>query len=154
MIRAKSMQTLQKSFTALFITSLLFTGSVASLKEVSAQIPQAPAISEIQTNILVQDELYFGRNKPTGQVSERDFQLFLHNEVTPRFPDGLTVLDADGQFLSSNGIIKEKTKLLILIHANSQENQLKIQEIIDKYKQQFQQESVLQVTSTPGQVRF
>lgn len=110
---------------------MLLTGSVASLKEVSAQLPQIPATNEISTNILVQDELYFGRNQPVGQVSNQDFQLFLQNEITPRFPDGLTVLDADGQFLGSNGIIKEKTKLLILIHSNSQENQQEIQEIID-----------------------
>lgn len=147
------MQTLRKSFSALFITSLLFT-SVVSLKEVRAQLPQAPATSEIQTNVLVQDELYFGRNKPVGQVSNQDFQRFLQEEVTPRFPDGLTVLDADGQFLGSSGIIKEKTKLLILIHPNSQEDGQEIQEIIDEYKNQFQQESVLRVTSTPGQVRF
>lgn len=148
------MQTLQKSFTAFFLTSLLFTGSVASLREARAQVPQAPATNEISTNTLVQDKLYFGRNKTVGQVSEQDFQLFLQTEITPRFPDGLTVLDADGQFLSGSGIIKEKTKLLILIHTNSQEDRRKIKEIIDKYKQQFQQESVLQVTSTPGQVRF
>ncbi len=145
---------LLKSFSALFVTSVLFTGSVVSLKEVRAQVPQAPTTSELHTNILIQDELYFGRNKPTGQVSERDFQLFLLYEVTPRFPDGLTVIDADGQFLGSNGIIKEKTKLLILIHANSQEDREEIQEIIDEYKKQFQQESVLRVTSTPSQVRF
>lgn len=148
------MQTLRKSFGALFITSLLFTGSVVSLKEVRAQVPQAPATSEIRTNIVVQDELYFGRNKSVGEVSNRDFQLFLQNEVTPRFPDGLTVLDANGQFLGSNGIIKEKTKLLVLIHSNSQEDREEIQEIVDKYKKQFQQESVLRVTSTPKQVRF
>lgn len=148
------MQTLRKSFGALFITSLLLTGSVASLKEVRAQLPQAPAKGEIRTNIFVQDELYFGRNKPVGQVSNQDFQRFLQNKVTPRFPDGLTVLDADGQFLGSNGIIKEKTKLLILIHSNSEEDQQEIQEIIDDYKKQFHQESVLRVTSTPGQVRF
>ncbi|MBW4664334.1 MAG: DUF3574 domain-containing protein [Chroococcus sp. CMT-3BRIN-NPC107] len=147
------MQTLKKSFGALFITSLLFTG-VISLREVSAQIPQAPATRKITTNILVQDELYLGRNKPGGQVSNQAFQQFLQSQVTPRFPDGLTVLDADGQFLGSNGIIKEKTKLLILIHANRQEDQKEIQEIIDEYKEQFDQESVLRVTSTPGQVRF
>ncbi len=144
----------QKSFGALFLTSLLLTGSIASLKEVSAQLPQAPKINEVTTNTFVQDELYFGRNKPTGQVSERDFQLFLQNEVTPRFPDGLTVLDADGQFLGSSGIIKEKTKLLILIHSNSQADRQEIQEIIEEYKNKFQQESVLRVTSTPEQVRF
>lgn len=148
------MQTLQKSFSALFITSLLFTGSIASLKQVGAQVPQAPATNEIRTNIFVQDELYFGRNKPKGQVSERDFQIFLQKEVTPRFPDGLTVIDANGQFLGSNGVIKEKTKLLILIHHNTQEDEEEIQEIVDEYKEQFQQESVLRVTSTPRQVRF
>jgi hypothetical protein len=148
------MKTLQKSFSALFITSLIFTGSIASLKQVDAQVPQAPATNEIRTNIFVQDELYFGRNKPRGQVSERDFQMFLQKEVTPRFPDGLTVIDAYGQFLGSNGIIQEKTKLLILIHPNSQEDREEIQEIVDEYKQQFQQESVLRVTSTPRQVRF
>lgn len=148
------MQTLRKSFSALFITSLLFTGSVVWLKEVDAQIPQAPATNEIRTNFFVQDELYFGRNKPVGTVSERDFQKFLQNEVTPRFPDGLTVLDANGQFFGSNGIIREKTKLLILIHSNTQEDNQEIQEIVDGYKKQFHQESVLRVTSTPRQVRF
>lgn len=148
------MQTLRKSFSALFITSLLFTGSIASLKAVNAQVPQAPATSEIRTNFFVQDELYFGRNKPVGTVSERDFQKFIQNEVTPRFPDGLTVLEANGQVLGSSGIIKEKTKLLILIHPNTQEDNREIQEIVDEYKKQFQQESVLRVTSTPGQVRF
>lgn len=148
------MQTLRKNFSALFITSLLFTGSVVWLKEVDAQIPQAPATNEIRTSFFVQDELYFGRNKPVGTVSERDFQKFLQNEVTPRFPDGLTVIDANGQFLGSNGIIREKTKLLILIHFNTQEDNQEIQEIVDGYKKQFQQESVLRVTSTPRQVRF
>lgn len=147
------MQTLQKSFGALFITSLLVTG-VASLKEVDAQLPQAPATNEIYTDIFIQDELYFGRNKPAGQVSEQDFQWFLQQEVTPRFPDGLTVIDANGQFLGSKGVIKEKTKLLILIHSNSKEDKQEIQEIIDEYKTKFQQESVLRVTSTPKQVRF
>lgn len=148
------MLTLRKSFSALVITSLVITGSVASRKELRAQVPEAPATSEIRTNILVQDELYFGRNKPGGAVSNRDFLIFLQNIVTPRFPDGLTVLDADGQFLGRNGIIREKTKILILIHPNSQEDRRQIQEIVDEYKKQFQQKSVLRVTSTPAQVRF
>lgn len=148
------MNSLQKGFSALFITSFLFTGSLLSFKEVSAQLPQAPEINEIRTNILIQDELYFGRNKPGGEVSEQEFQLFLQNEVTPRFPDGLTVIDAKGQFLGSRGIIQEKTKLLILIHANNREDRIEIQEIIDNYKDKFDQESVLRVTTKPAQVRF
>ncbi len=78
----------------------------------------------------------------------------MQQEVTPRFPDGLTILDANGQFLGSKGIIKEKTKLLILIYSNREEDKQEIQEIIDEYKTKFQQESVLRVTSMPKQVRF
>ncbi len=152
----KAIPILRKSFSALFITSLLFTGSVGSLREVRAQIPEAPATSEIRTNVLVQDELYFGRNRPEPyeEVSDAEFVNFLRVTVTPRFPDGLTVLNALGQFRGSQGIIREKTKLLILIHSNSQEDRREIQEIIDKYKTRFQQESVLRVTSVPAQVRF
>lgn len=143
------MLTLRKSFGALFITSLLFTGSVASLNEVRAQIPVAPAARLNSTNILTQDELYFGRNRPVGIVSEQQFQDFLRTVITPRFPDGLTVIDANGQFRNSTGIIvREPTKIVILIHSNSQEERRAIQEIINRYKSQFQQESVLRATST------
>ncbi|MBW4638496.1 MAG: DUF3574 domain-containing protein [Gloeocapsa sp. UFS-A4-WI-NPMV-4B04] len=149
------MQTLRKSFSALFITSLLFTGSVASLKEVHAQTPLAPPASLSITNILIQDELYFGRNRPGGEVSEEQFQKFLQTVVTPRFPDGLTVVNANGQFRVSSGqIIREKTKLVILIYPNSYQKNRAVQEIIDKYKAQFQQGSVLRVTSIPAKVGF
>ncbi|MBE9193611.1 DUF3574 domain-containing protein [Gloeocapsopsis crepidinum LEGE 06123] len=149
------MLALRKSFSTLFITSLLFTGSVASLPEARAQIPEAPADSLSRTNLLLQDELYFGRSRPGGIVSEEQFQRFLRNVVTPRFPDGLTVFDASGQFRTSTGtIIREPTKVLILIYPNSPAKRRAIEEIINLYKTQFQQESVLRVTSVPVKVGF
>ena len=42
-------------------------------------------------------ELVFGRSSDDAahpSVSEADFTRFLDKEVTPRFPDGLTVIDA------------------------------------------------------------
>ena len=41
--------------------------------------------------------LYFGLGRPKGTVSELEWQLFVRDEVTPRFPSGLTVWDAEGQ---------------------------------------------------------
>ena len=35
--------------------------------------------------------LYFGLARPKGSVSELEWQIFLRDEVTRRFPDGLTV---------------------------------------------------------------
>ncbi len=81
-------------------------------------------------------------------VSDLEWQQFLDSEITPRFPDGLTVLDAYGHYRNSQGnLTREKTKLVILIYKNSPEKNQAIQAIIDSYKQKFQQESVLRVTS-------
>jgi hypothetical protein len=105
---------------------------------------------------LIQADLYFGRNiKGVGEVSEAEFQAFVDREVTPRFPDGLTIYDADGQFLDSTGtLIQEPSKVISLIFTDTVENEAAIDEIIQAYKQQFQQESVLQVVDEEITVSF
>ena len=95
-------------------------------------------------------ELYFGSAKPDGSVvSEKKFQRFVDEEVTPRFPDGLTVLTGSGQFRGSSGvIIKERSMVLILLYPiEMQEAGEGIEEIREAYKSAFQQESVLRVDS-------
>ncbi len=95
-------------------------------------------------------ELYFGSNKPDGTVvTEEEFKQFLDTAITPRFPDGLTLLTGFGQFRNSQGIIvQERSMVLILLYPlqRSDANQ-KIEEIRRDYKQMFQQESVLRVDS-------
>ena len=49
--------------------------------------------------------LYFGLTHRAGRVSESQWQAFLREEVTPRFPDGLTVWQTDGQWRKSDGRI-------------------------------------------------
>lgn len=94
------------------------------------------------------DRLYFGRSIPTGgQVSEQNWRVFLANVVTPRFPDGLTVWRAEGQWQDSTGaIVREPTFLLELAHPNGSEARRKLAEVIGAYKQQFRQESVLRIS--------
>ena len=61
--------------------------------------------------------LYFGLARPQGSVSELEWQMFLRDEVTARFPDGLTVWDADGQWRGPTGTIDhENSKELLLVH--------------------------------------
>jgi Protein of unknown function (DUF3574) len=81
---------------------------------------------------LVQEDLYFGRNiAGGGEVSEAEFQAFIDAEITPRFPDGLTLYDADGQFLDSNGtLIREPSQVISLIFKNTLVNQAAIDEIV------------------------
>jgi hypothetical protein len=92
-------------------------------------------------------ELFFGSLKPNGtQVSDLEFQTFLNREITPRFPDGLTLLAGFGQFKNSQGvIIKERSRLLILLYPIEQAkaSSQKIEQIRKHYNALFQQESVL-----------
>jgi hypothetical protein len=103
---------------------------------------------------LVEDTLYFGLSTPQGPVTPDQWNDFLGKEVTPRFPDGLTAWDAKGQWKDVQGKIgKEPTKVLLLIHPDSDAEDKAVQLIIDIYKREFHQESVMRVKSQP-QVSF
>ena len=82
-------------------------------------------------------------------VNDAEFSQFVDREVTPRFPDGLTLLKGYGQFRNSvNIIIREDSRLLILFYpAQMLDANKKIQELRELYKTAFQQESVLRVDS-------
>jgi hypothetical protein len=99
------------------------------------------------SRLFARTELFFGLSKQNAsEISDTEFQQFLRREVTPRFPDGLTVLTGRGQFKNSSGlIIKEPTQVLILLYPLEQasKNSQKIQQIQKSYKTLFQQESVL-----------
>ena len=94
-------------------------------------------------------ELYFGMDIPGGgEVSEEDWNKFLADEVTSRFPSGFTVLPGYGQFKDSRGEIeRENSRVLILFYPKKTRSDVskKIEEIRAAYKKQFQQQSVLRL---------
>ena len=63
-------------------------------------------------------ELFFGTAKADGTVvTDLEFNLFIDDTVTPRFPDGLTLLKAAGQFRDASGtVVKEASFVLILLY--------------------------------------
>ena len=120
---------------ALFAGMLLVVG-------VSAQSPHWPDFNTLQTRI------YFGQNSADGDsVSEEDWATFLQEEVASRFPNGLTVLSAYGQGGGEppGDAIADNTKLLIVVHENTDEAQEKFSAIEAAYKEQFGQKGVFRV---------
>jgi hypothetical protein len=98
----------------------------------------------------VLDQLYFGLKKPNGEVSEEEWNKFVDNVITQRFPNGFNVIDSYGQWRDNNGqIIKENTKLVQIAHENQLESNNNIKEIIKEYTEKFDQEAVLRITSCP-----
>jgi hypothetical protein len=96
---------------------------------------------------LVHDSLFFGTGKPRGGVvTPTEWAEFLKDTVTPRFPQGLTVSPASGQWRGADGaIVQEASRLLQLVHPDDAASERAVQEVIAAYKVQFQQEAVLRV---------
>lgn len=121
------------------VASVLALGGCATLSA-----PACPAGQEPMRTA----QLFFGQNiggKPG--VSQAEFQKFVDEELTPRFPSGLTILDGGGQWKGDeNRLIREASKVVVLVLPNRIEASLKLNEVRRAYKSRFKQESVLLVT--------
>jgi hypothetical protein len=92
--------------------------------------------------------LYFGLARPKGSVSELEWQMFLRDEVTVRFPQGLTVWEAEGQWRAADGVVgHERSKVLLLVHPDTTAARESVQTLIARYRKTFEQESVLWETA-------
>jgi hypothetical protein len=89
-------------------------------------------------------DLYFGRDKPGGgEVSDAEWAAFLVDSVTPRFPDGLSVLNVEGQHRDPSGhVVRERTKLLVVVVFDAPEHREKVRDIVEAYVKRFGQHGV------------
>jgi hypothetical protein len=133
----------------------MFVGG-AGIANIPAALGQAEADSasgcalvapEAAAEPWIRTELFFGTAKPDGSaVSDAEWEAFLDSEITPRFPDGLTVLNGAGQWQGEDDVIvEERSKLVILLYPREavDESNEEIEAIRTAYEQQFQQQSVL-----------
>jgi hypothetical protein len=136
-----------KRLSAFLIVALLAQTGPASAQGLACSAPPKP---------MMEVELLFGRNigGKLG-VGEARWRAFLSREVTPRFPDGLTVYDAQGQWrdAKTKAVVREPSKIVrIIVPADVQASE-KIEAIASAYKQQFRQDAV-GVLTRPACVSF
>ena len=88
----------------------------------------------------LQVDLYF------GNIGEAEWRTFLDEEVTPRFPDGLSVIDAYGQYRNRRGTIeRERAKLLVIVVFDAPAHAARVLAVVDSFIRRHGQESVLRV---------
>jgi hypothetical protein len=96
----------------------------------------------------VQTTLYFGLARDGGRISEKQWEAFLADTVTPRFPDGLTVIPATGQWRDPKAkvakTISEPTRVVIIVHADTPASTRAVAEVKAIYLKRFHQISVFQ----------
>jgi hypothetical protein len=147
----------------ILLVLLISAGLPGCTRRTSVSAPPTPALAGDSTHPAhaqgwVDTKLYFGlgpADRPDQGVSEADWRDFLDKEVTPRFPDGLSVLDVYGQWQRKGSSMPERlrSKLLVIDYADSAENRAKIAAIRTAWKQKTGDESVLMVTE-PADVSF
>ena len=119
-----------------------------------AELEVIPCDGALQAQQVAQ--LLFGRNvEDRARVSEADFNGFVAREVSPRFPEGFTVIDATGQWRDARRgtIVHEAAKIIEIVLPAGEDNRPKIEAIVEAYKLQFQQQSVGLIVA-PACVRF
>ena len=132
------------------VRHLVAAAALAALASAAAPILGVAAAScPPSTEPFAEYRLFFGRSQGEVEVvSEAAWRTFLAEEVTPRFPDGLTVLNAAGQWRDGSGtIVRERTKLLLVLAPPGAEAMRHTDEIAGAYKRAFGQSSVLRVVT-------
>jgi hypothetical protein len=129
------MKIARRTLPGLFAAALLLVqASPANAQALSCTAPQTP---------MLDIELMLGR----GKASAARWAQFLAREVTPRFPDGLTVYETTGQWRdpATKVIVRERSRVLrIIVPADTAAD--KIAAVAEAYRKQFRQKSVGIVT--------
>jgi hypothetical protein len=115
--------------------------ALAGCQAASAPAPSCP----LGTTAWDRVELFFGRVIPGGgTVSETDWQAYVQEVLSPAFPDGLTVLEGQGRWLSPTGehFVENSFVVFIFLPADSTEGQ-RVDDVTAVYKGRFKQEAVL-----------
>jgi len=124
---------------ALLALTLLATGCASQ--------PSAPSVcTKLGATPSLQVTLMFGLCRPNGggPVTATDWANFVAKTVTPRFPDGLTVFEASGQWRDrvTNTVGSEPSRLIQIVTPDSPDLPARIAAIRTAYDRQFDQQSV------------
>lgn len=113
-----------------------------------------PGRPQLRGEEYVQTILVFGLAKSDGgMVTAAEWQSFVDEYITPRFQQGLTIIDTDGQWMMQTGeVIKEDSRTIFLLYDadNAAEADSSIEYIKDSYKRLFNQEAVLRIDTEAG----
>ncbi|MFK4067838.1 DUF3574 domain-containing protein [Streptomyces sp. NPDC029674] len=133
-------------------TTVLAVGAPAAYASLDDDGPTRSAGSAAASTVArgkpyTETRLFFGTERPDGgpAVTDKQFMAFIDKEVTPGFPDGLTIQDGRGQWRDSNGRIeRERSYELILLYPTTEARRrdTQIEEIRSDYEKAFAQDSV------------
>lgn len=130
-------------------------GGCQSAPKPEPQTVAAPVSAPAPTANWVRSELYFEIAPAEAEglglaAAEGTWRTFLDEVVTPRFPDGFTVLDAYGQWRADgkSEIERGRSRVLVIVHPATAAQRANLDAICEAFKTRTGEKSVL-VVETP-----
>ncbi len=134
------------------VAIVLLSALLAGCASTTGAAMQGDAARPAQAAGWARSELYFavGNEDGSDTIDDSRWRAFLDSEVTPRFPDGLTVLDGYGQwrFERDGRLVRQSCKVLVVLHEDSAQRRRDIDAIRNAWKQASGHESVLWARQT------
>lgn len=92
---------------------------------------------------MLRAELFFGRSVGNRfGVTDGLWQGYVARELAPRFPAGFTVADGNGQWREGGAVMRERSKIVIVVAPDSADLRARLAEASAAYIKRFQQKSV------------
>jgi len=82
--------------------------------------------------------IHLGMGVGEEALTATEIQKFIDQEITPRFSNGLTILEGRGQWAAPEGLIKERTTVVDVQGPGTEEVQAKVAEIAEIYVERYQ----------------
>lgn len=138
--------------TAALTTASLVLGLAAGAFLVRPAMDACPANAKSMSRL----ELVFGTARRDGPpVSDEEWRTFLDDEITPRFPSGLSVLEANGQWRGDDGTLtRERSRMVLIWYEPTGKSSEAVEAIRAAYKARFGQDSVLRADDRTACVSF
>ncbi|WP_306714175.1 DUF3574 domain-containing protein [Burkholderia dolosa] len=139
----------------------LAIGAAAIASFAGCAAPPSPAGMHVAcaqpgAHAALQADLLFGRDVAgRGPVTDAERAAFLADVVTPRFPDGFTYWDTQGQWRdrATGAITREASFVVRIVADDTRDTRVRLDAIRRTYAERFRQESV-GVTLVPACASF
>ncbi|WP_337660333.1 DUF3574 domain-containing protein [Anderseniella sp. Alg231-50] len=104
----------------------------------------------------IETKLFMGLSRSTGAaVSRREWDKFVTDNFVAEFPQGFTIIETTGYWQHENtkATVYENGRQVVILHEATPGNEAMINEIAERYRSRFDQQSVL-ISSNRTNVRF
>lgn len=133
--------------------ALLLAGCITAPPARAPSAPPTPACPQGQ-ELLPTAQLFLGRVAPGSTIRSMDLVKFVDEEVTPRFPDGVTVLDGGVQWAGpENRLMREAAKVVLIVLPPGGDPQGRVEAVRAAYRSRFNEDAGL-IMAPPACVAF